>query len=145
MRSMTVQEVRRNLQCTEDFIDDIQFKKEKIHEQIFELEVLQRKIAQFHEEFEHMLRQRKEKINLHIGETNRNQSLSRYISGMQELLDGVEGQNVHEGLWESGEQIKKRICALEREIDECERQLLYQKDRRDYWWIQLSMAMAKEG
>ena len=142
---MTIVEVKSNICHSEECIEELQRMKKKVQEQMFELEMLKNKCIAFQQEFRDRLLQRKNKISLHEKALYSNRMMERYIQGMQELLEGSDIDRIHEELWEAERQIRNRIIELETLQDEYDKKILYQKERRDYWWNQLSIAMAKEG
>lgn len=141
---MTVEEIKYNIHYNENLIDEFRVKKNKVQAQILELETLLNKYIALQERFDNRLHQRKSKISPLVQLMYPNQIMGRYIKGMRELLEGTEAEKTREGLWEARRRIKNKIMDLERLLEECERTILYRRERRDYWRAQLAVAMVKE-
>lgn len=141
---MTVEEIKYNIHYNENLIDEFRVKKNRIQAQILELETLLNKYIALQERFDSKLHQRKSKISPLVKLMYPNQIMGRYIKGMQELLEGTETEKTREGLWEARRRIKNKIMDLERVLEECERTILYRRERRDYWRTQLAVATVKE-
>lgn len=141
---MTVDEIYGNIRYNENLIDQYTNERRALEAQIEELDLLRSKYSGLQSRFEQRQQKRQSKLQSFLSSTLSNQILRKYYSGMNSLLTGTEYGNAYAGLGEAKSKITSQINRLDDEIDTCNANIRYRRERREYWLRELNAALAAQ-
>lgn len=141
---MTVEEIRSNIRYNENLIDQYISEKADLEKQIDELDLLKSKYSSVQTNFGDRQQQRQNKLASFLSSGVQNKILGRYYDGMNGLLTGTDFNNAYNGLSEAQQIISNKITQLDQQLDDCEGNLSYRRQRLSYWQSQLNIALSEE-
>lgn len=141
---MTSGEIRGNIRYNENLIYQFTNEKKALERKLNELEVLRNKFAVLQKNFEARQDARRRGILRFANLSIQNKIYKAYMEGMQELITGNSFNKAYAGLDEARNKIRRQMQDILNQIDECEANITYRKNRKAYWEWQLQIALEQE-
>lgn len=141
---MTEAEIRQNIRYNENLIDQYMADRSNYQREIEELEALKSKYTNLQNDFGNRQQYRRGKLTNFLHTGLQNSIITKYYNGMNELLNGAEFNNAYNGINDAKYKIDQKINEIVQRVYQCDSDITYRRNRRDYWKAQLRSLQAEE-